>query len=139
MSDPCKHTNAVQDEHPDSGAHIAFCPDCKRIIHACFKPLDDHIEKNLELVRAWGVAVSKADGRRPSDSAAIQREVEAVIRNLREAALMSRATKNSLLEDLSALFEARGERDLAMRMRDLKLEIAIKPPAADAAAAVQPH
>lgn len=125
MAVACQHTNAVSSDHADSGAHIVYCPDCRGITHACFKPLYDHIEKNLESVRAWGVAVSKAVGTRASDSAAIQREVESVLVNLREAMLMARIEKNEFLERIAQVFEGRGQREVAASVRDLKLEIAI--------------
>ena len=88
--------------------------------------LFDHIEKNLETVRSWGVAVSKSGNLRASDSIAIQREMEAVIKNLREAVSMARINKNEFLEQVAAVFEERGQRDTAAAVRDLKLEVSIK-------------
>jgi hypothetical protein len=126
MADLCKHTNAVETEHKDAAVHVIFCPDCKTMTHVCVKPLFDHIEKNLETIRSWGVAFSKMGDRRASDSIAIQREMEAVIRNLREAVSMSRINKNEFLEQIATVFEERGQRDTAMAVRDLKLEVSIR-------------
>ncbi len=123
---PCNHTNAVEADHKDSGSHVVVCPDCRVITHVCFKPLYDHIEKNLETIRTWGVAVSKMGDRRASDSIAIQREMEAVLKNLREAVLMSRTNKNEFLEQVALVFEERGQRDTAAAVRDLKLEVSIR-------------
>lgn len=126
MADICKHTNAVETDNKDAGVHVVFCPDCKTMTHVCVKPLFDHIEKNLETVRSWGVAVSKSGNLRASDSIAIQREMEAVIKNLREAVSMARINKNEFLEQVAAVFEERGQRDTAAAVRDLKLEVSIK-------------
>jgi hypothetical protein len=121
----CTHTNAHSSDHADSGAHVVYCPDCRQITHACFKPLWDQVEKNLEEIRTWGVYFSKADGRRASESAAIQRTVEAVLTNLREAMLMSRIDKNEIIERIAKAFEGRGQKDVAASIRDLKLEMSI--------------
>ena len=125
MTDPCKHTNAVQADHADSGAHIGFCPDCRQLSHVCFKPLYDHIEKGLEKIRVWGVHYSKADGRRASESVAVQREVESILAELREAMLMARATKNAVLEEIAGIFERRGQQAVGAEVRDLKLEVSL--------------
>lgn len=122
----CQHTNATDSDHKDSGAHIVYCPDCKTITHVCFKPIYDHVEKAFELVRSWGVAFSKMGDRRASDAAAIQREMETMLTNLREAVLMARVNKNEFLEQVATIFEGRGQRDVAASIRDLKMEVSIK-------------
>lgn len=127
MADKCQHSNARQSEDQDTGAHIGFCPDCGQITHACFKPLYDQIEKNLESVREWGVYHSKGF-QRASDSAAAQRKVEDVLTNLREAMLMARIEKNVFVERIAKVFEERGETSVAASIRDLKLEVAIHEP-----------
>lgn len=121
----CQHKNGQSSDHADSGAHVIYCPDCKTVTHACFKPLWDQVERDLEKIRLWGVNFSKADGRRASESASIQREVEAVIANLREAMLMARIDKNELLERVASVFEGRGQKDVAASIRDLKLEMSL--------------
>lgn len=127
MADPCKHSNARQSEDADTGAHIAFCPDCGAITHACFQPLYDQVERQLEEVRTWGVYHSKGYNR-PSESAAAQRRVEEVLINLREAMLMARIEKNVFVERIAKVFEERGEASVAAAIRDLKLEVAIHEP-----------
>jgi hypothetical protein len=126
MAATCQHTNATDSDHKDSGAHIVYCPDCKSITHVCFKPIYDHVEKAFEVVRTWGVAFSKMGERRASDAAAIQREMEALLVNLREAVLMARVNKNEFIEQVATLFEERGQRDVAASIRDLKMEVSIK-------------
>lgn len=127
MAEVCKHSNAHSSEDQDSGAHIAYCPDCRTITHVCFKPLEDQIERQLDDVRGWGVYYSKGH-QRPSDAAAAQRKVEEILVNLREAMLMSRITKNEIVERLAKIFEARGESTVAAAIRDFKLEVAIPEP-----------
>lgn len=127
MAEDCKHTNARQSEDQDTGAHIGFCPDCGQITHACFKPLYDRIEKDLEFVREWGVYHSKGY-ERPSDSAAAQRRMEDILKNLREAMLMARIEKNVFVERIAKIFELRGETSVAASIRDLKLEVAVHEP-----------
>lgn len=127
MAEVCKHSNAHSSENQDSGAHIAYCPDCRTITHVCFKPLEDQIERQLEEIRGWGVHYSKGHAR-PSDAAAVQRRMEEILAHLREAMLMARITKNEIVERLARLFEARGEGSVAAAIRDFKLEVAIPEP-----------
>lgn len=126
MAATCQHTNATDSDHKDSGAHIVYCPDCKTITHVCFKPIYDHVEKAFEMVRTWGVAFSKMGDRRASDASAIQREMESMLTNLREAVLMARVNKNEFIEQVAAIFEERGQRDTAAAVRDLKMEVSIR-------------
>jgi len=127
MADKCKHSNAHSSDDQDTGAHISYCPDCRTIIHACFKPLYDRIEKDLESVRVWGVYHSKGY-QSASESASAQRKVEEVLTNLREAMMVSRIDKNVLVERIAKIFEERGEVSVAASIRDLKLEVAIHEP-----------
>jgi len=127
MVEKCQHTNARSSEDGDTGTHIVYCLDCNQITHACFKPLYDEIEKNLEEVRVWGVYHSKGY-QRPSESAAAQRKMEEILTNLRTAMLMARIDKNIFVERIAKIFEERGEASVAASIRDLKLEVAIHEP-----------
>lgn len=120
----CKHQNTKNSEDADSGAHIVYCSDCGAITHACFKPLYDEIEKQMEEVRTWGVNFAKGHSAMSAQAAA-SRRVETVLGNLRLAMLMARITKNEIVEALAKQFEAQHEPSVAAAIRDFKLEVAI--------------
>jgi len=120
----CKHENIASIKDNDTRAHIAVCLDCRTISHVCFSPNYDHIEKDLEKVRGWGVAFSK-QAKGAAAGAAIQQDMEKVLRNFREAMLMSRINKDMMLEAVAKHLEESDEKDAATFVRNLKLEVAV--------------
>jgi hypothetical protein len=127
MADTCKHSDTHSVDDQNSGAHIVSCIVCRALVHVCFKPLEDQIEKQMEEVRVWGVYYSKGF-QRPSEAAAAMRGMEDVLINLRKAMLMARISKNEIVERLARQFEARGEAAVAASIRDFKAEVSISEP-----------
>ena len=132
MADPCKHSNAVSTAHGDSGAHVVVCKDCGAVTHVCLTPLYDEIEKQLEVIRSWGVYYSKDSSVKSADAAMKQREMEDIITNLRTAAMQGRTVKNTFLEQMAVRLEGAGQDKAAQYLRDIKSEVTIPAAPADA-------
>lgn len=121
----CVHANAFETTRKDLGLHVAVCPECRDIRHACFEPLPDQIEQGMEEVRRWSQHYAKS-ANRVSDGAVIAQKNEQVMNELRKAMIQHRMSKNEALEIVALAFDEKGMADAAIVARSLKLEVSIK-------------
>lgn len=120
----CQHQNAFETTRKDLGLHVAVCPSCRFVSHACFEPLPDNIEQGMEEIRRWSQHYAKS-APRVSDGAVIAQKNEKIIVDLRTAMLQHRMSKNEALEAVAVALDAKGMSDAAMVARSLKLEVSV--------------
>jgi len=121
----CQHSKAFETTRKDLGLHVATCPECQTITHACFEPLPDGIEQGMEEVRRWSQHYAKSAAR-VSDGAVISQKNEKILTDLRTAMMQHRMAKNEALETVAEALDEKGMTDAAVVARSLKLEVSLK-------------